>query len=271
MTNYTNEGLLRNTPGIYSFHSSFNKILNPFRMVVDSLNSSPSFITRLATRESVAALLSVKEIYVHRDSRLSTERPYTSGLSLIENKKFCDLYSFEYYIPMGFTYDSYVTKNEIDQLDAKADSVDIPLLMLDNLTVSDEDVAELSPYLRRGQIDIHVNIDSIAKLRRQYTTRDFVGDTKGFTCATNFDTTKVVFFSVAADPGFTAYIDGNETKIKIYSVNIGMSAIVVPPGNHLIKFSYLTPGLKTGTILSLIALLLIAALWVYEYRVVNRR
>jgi uncharacterized membrane protein YfhO len=68
-----------------------------------------------------------------------------------------------------------------------------------------------------------------------------------------------MFFSVSPDPGFTAFIDGERTKI--IRANLGFSAIIVPAGKHLIRFEYLPVGLKLGAMCTFVAgliLLLIA-------------
>ena len=256
-TIYNNISLLQNRPGIYSFHSVYNKHLESFRRVLDWANGDSFFYNNQGNRSSVAALMSVKELKVYKDS-IRFANPHEEGLILKKRTPHYDLYDFSYYIPMGFAYDSYVTKDELMNAKAPNESFDAALLMLENLAIQPEDVGDLSRFMRHGTVGTNLNIDSIVNQRRVTTVKDFRGDSKGFTARSDFDSDKVVFFSVAADPGFTAYIDNTPTKI--YNVNLGMSAIVVPSGNHTIRFEYFPPGLKTGCIVSLLSLLILIGL-----------
>ncbi|HEY6435713.1 MAG TPA: YfhO family protein, partial [Ignavibacteriaceae bacterium] len=51
------------------------------------------------------------------------------------------------------------------------------------------------------------------------------------------------------DTGWKAFIDGNETKI--YRANHGFRGIVIPKGNHKIKFTYLPESFVISKYLSL--------------------
>lgn len=64
--------------------------------------------------------------------------------------------------------------------------------------------------------------------------------------------TGLVFFSVPYDDGFTAAINGKTAKIE--KVDNGLMALRVPAGQTSITCTYHTPGLRTGTIISLAAL-----------------
>lgn len=71
-------------------------------------------------------------------------------------------------------------------------------------------------------------------------------------------------FSTTADPGFTTKI--NRKSTKIYNVDIGMSASIVPAGWHTIRYEYLPPGLRTGATLSLASQLIFFGVVLFEYR-----
>ncbi|MDE6310214.1 MAG: YfhO family protein, partial [Muribaculaceae bacterium] len=274
--NYWNWSLLKNTPGIFGFHSSANTRLNRMRGFVGQnglIGHSPAFIC-YRSRESLGALFSVKTVMDYRkplESFKSSERPfalYQSGLMLEEKSDTCDIYTNMNYIPIGFTYDNYVTQSDLEEYLEQEAPDDIPVLLLDNIVIQDKDVAELSEYLSNGEIKRCVRLDSLAAERRRFTVTDFIGDTEGFTCRSDFEKPELVFFSVVADPGFTALID--EEEAKIYEVNFGLSAIVVPAGCHEIIFRYFTPGLKTGAIISIVSLVLLMILLWVEFRPIKR-
>lgn len=259
---YANEGMLHDRPGIYSFHSIFNNKLIPFRRQLDYDVGSPSFSNLRDTRTSVAALFSVKDV---RDYRGYCGNRIKIGLRLVNKTPSYDLYSFDYYIPIGFSYDSFVTDSDLEK--AKTDyndDIDVPLMMLDNLVISEADRWKLSPYLRQGFVNPGVSLDTVVAKRRSFTASDFVGSTHGFKAKTDFNSPRVLFFSVVADPGFTAYID--DKKTDIFNVNLGMSAIMVPKGEHTVRFEYVPTGLLPGCIVSSIALIIFLLVGVTGYR-----
>lgn len=260
VSNTRNFGIYHNMPGIYGFHSSMNVKLQGLREIVNGVRSRVTFTNR-DNRESMAALFSVKEVYDMRDSLSELFGPYRDGLDLKERHDDYDIYSFRYYIPFGFTYDNYITKEELMDYYAEHPEADVPWLMLDNLVVEPGDVEHFAPMLAHGLIREGLPLDSLANRRRITTVSEVEGDTRGFRCMADFAADSPVFFSVAADPGFTATVDGKETPI--YEVNMGMSAIVVPAGKHAIEFAFLPSGLKAGAAVSVVGLLLLVLMYFF--------
>lgn len=254
MTSFRNISMLQNRPGIYSFHSVFPKHLIPLRDITDSTKVSPTYaLTNPAVkRSSMAALMSVKEVRDYRDS-LEIGNKYSDGLILRTHGPRYDDYDFEHYIAPGFSYNSYITEKEI--LALNPDSIDIPLLMLDNLVVKDEDEIIFAKIIPHGSINLRVGLDSLASERRQTNVNNFTGNSKGFKCTSDFNTDRVLFFSVIADPGFNAYIDGQKTEI--FNTNLGMMSIVVPKGTHTIEFKYSLPSFTLGLILTCVGLVIL--------------
>ena len=73
-----------------------------------------------------------------------------------------------------------------------------------------------------------------------------------------------LFLSVPYSRGWKAYIDGEETQIR--KANIGFMAVSVPEGEHEIRFVYTTPGLRTGIMISMISLSVLAVFIVLEQK-----
>ncbi len=65
----------------------------------------------------------------------------------------------------------------------------------------------------------------------------------------------VLVFTVPYETGFTAYVDGIETKVSL--VDYGFMMIKVPEGSHSIEFKYIPSNYKYGKMLSVAGLLLI--------------
>ena len=78
----------------------------------------------------------------------------------------------------------------------------------------------------------------------------FNKDGHGMSCVTEYDKDTYVYFSVPYDTGWTATVDGQKTDIIESG---GMMMIKVPEGQHSVVFSYVTPGMKIGELISFVA------------------
>lgn len=266
----TNMSLRTGVPGVESFSSCYNQsiafFLNMCGKESDSYNRN-KFIP-YPNRTSFDALMSVKEIHDYNHNLLKLKRFYPApidGKRLKAHQPNVDIYAFDYYIPMGFTYDSYMDAREIYRLDtAKTVRMDIPLQLLAHLWVDSCDTAVAAKYMRRGTMTTHLSIDSVCRERRKQVCDRFEGDTHGFSAHVDMKKANLLFFSVPADPGFKATVDGKPTRIL--KANLGLSAIVVDKGRHHIRFEYTPEGLKAGAMISLLALLIALAVFVWERR-----
>ena len=81
--------------------------------------------------------------------------------------------------------------------------------------------------------------------RRAAAVAEFAADNYGFTARTDYDTNRLVFFSVPYDEGFTATINGSPARLE--KVDNGLTALYVPAGACDIRVSYRTPGLGVSS------------------------
>lgn len=201
------------------------------------------------------SLLSVKWLYIEKDLDGGDPMP---GYSLIKKKAGFKIFENDNYIPMGFTYDSYISEN--DFYDIKVENRSQALL---SAIVLPESVANrYSDYLPE-----YKNIESIERDFEQYeknvkklnknASNLFKASSYGFICEIDLDKDNLVFFSVPYDRGWTAYVNGVETAIE--KVNVGFMAVLAPKGSNTIEFKYETPGLKIGMIISISALVITTA------------
>ena len=146
-----------------------------------------------------------------------------------------------------------------------------PLLCL-YTTVSNMLTNDIGPFEAGENINIQIQLERSCTLQRPLILRlrqeefeDFynaanenallnISEEKGnITAQSNFDKDKLVFASLSYDEGFHIFIDGKETeKIKIANAFLGFR---VPKGKHDITVKYISPGFKTGAIISLISLI----------------
>ena len=256
---YPNVSMLKNRPSVATFNSIQNSTMAP---LLEAIGSRIGINTVKAETNAVSfdALMSVKEI-IEYDNYLrlcdSLQHPEPSRKSCLVNKRAADgftIYDNKYYIPMGFTYDSFIKQSDIDSLMAADNQADIPLQMLANLTVPDSLFTIAGSVLKQGELSSQLSIDSIVAQRRKNVCTAFSGDTRGFRATVNLPKKNLLFFSVLSDKGFKGYVDGAETTI--YPVNLGLSSVMVDKGVHQIEFKYCPRGLREGFFLTIAGLVL---------------
>ena len=101
--------------------------------------------------------------------------------------------------------------------------------------------------------DYAKNIESLTKTG----LNDLTIGINSISGSVNCDTDRLLCFSLPFLDGWSAYIDGQETRV--YNTNILYTGIVVPKGVHNIVLKYETPFLKPGVIVSVISCLFFLA------------
>lgn len=176
------------------------------------------------------------------------------------------IYENQNYIPMGFTYDYYITQTQY----AETDPANRSKLLLKALVLTDEQVEKYGDLLQplpECELDncTYAAFEQDCAQRRQHTADTFEANNYGFTATTNFAADELVFFSVPYEKNaFTATVNGQPAEVE--EVDCGLMAIRVPAGQADISVTYHTPGLRLSVSISLAA----AAVWiiymVYVYR-----
>ncbi len=178
------------------------------------------------------------------------------GFVLYDTNGNFEIYKNEYYVPMGFTYDYYMTGQQFED---KADNAKDNVLMKALLLKTDQiekygDILEKAPdeVLRATSEEDYLN-DCLD--RAKVACYDFKYDSKGFSAKIDLESDELVFFSVPYDKGFSATVNGKEAEIE--KVSNGFMAVRVPAGEaNEIVFSYRTHGLDEGIIISVAGLVL---------------
>lgn len=180
------------------------------------------------------------------------------GFSKIGVQNGYTVYENEYAVPMGFSYDYAVTKEQAELFFIGAKD----RLPLRALILSDPDyekVTDILPLLSdeelaTGDFSSDAYLDD-CRSRKAQAVDDFSYDSYSFTAHTSYEEDRVVFFSVPHEAGWSAEVNG--APADILKANIGFMAVRVPAGESEITFSYRTPGLKTGLLITGGALLLL--------------
>lgn len=181
-----------------------------------------------------------------------------------------DIYENEYYIPMGFTYDYMLSRSTYDAMSTSRRE----LALLKALVLEDEDVerfAELLPsittvnphsYTQSGYMNDCLD-------RRASAASSFVRDDRGFSAVISLPKENFVFFSVPYEEGWSATVNG--APAEIVRAGVGFMAVLCPAGEDVaIRFDYTTPGLKAGALISVTAVVLLAA-YLVLWRFLSKR
>ena len=205
------------------------------------------------TNYALRGLLSVEYLITTPEKRESFEDEADAGWTYLADVDGYTLYHNDNYVPMGFTYDYYVTKATYE---ASVKTLRSNLLMR-ALVLEDEDVKAYGQYLTElpdAMLD-DLHYDSYTQDcadRRAHSCSVFQMNNAGFHAEITLDKTNLVFFSVPYDDGFTAYVNGE--KADILRVDEGLMAVLCPAGASSIDFVYQAAGLSASRMVAAVAI-----------------
>ena len=205
------------------------------------------------TNYALRGLLSVEYLITTPEKRESFEDEADAGWTYLADVDGYTLYHNDNYVPMGFTYNYYVTEatyqTSIKTLRSN--------LLMRALVLTDEDVAQYGKYLTELSEDMlnDLHYDSYTQDcadRRANSCSVFQMNNAGFHAEITLDKPNLVFFSVPYDDGFTAYVNGEKTDIL--QVDEGLMAVLCPAGASSIDFVYQAAGLSASRVVTAVAI-----------------
>jgi len=249
---YANAGFVWNKPVIQSFNSTVTPSIMsfyPYVGVTREVSSMPDY-----SNYPLRSLLSVEHMLVS-NNRLEEfiSKGYDNIYSQCDNLSDYTVFENNYYIPMGFTYDNYITYHQLENV-APADRSHIMMraLLADETTINQNGNA-LDKLDNSSLADL--SFETFCKDvedRKSECSYSFEMTDYGFVSRINLEKDNFVFYSVPYDEGFKAYINGEESEI--FNVNNGLSAVYATKGENEIVFRYETPYIKAGIFLNLFGL-----------------
>jgi uncharacterized membrane protein YfhO len=196
------------------------------------------------------------------------------GWSFYAEQNGFKIYRNDYFIPMGFSYDSYITKSEYELVGKESRN----LLLLKSLVIEDEDTSKYAGILTHNNeyASSEYTYDEYYQDcldRKAMTCSDFTRDNGGFNAKITTNKERFVFFSVPWEGGWSASVNGKQAEVL--KANIGFMAVKVPLGTSSIRFDYKTPGLQVGALASLGGLFLMVVYYFmtrsYDKRISQKR
>ena len=202
---------------------------------------------------ALRGLLSVKYLITTPEKQEDFLAAADDGWSYYDTKDGFMLYENENYVPMGFTYDYYITEASYETTvkNTRAN------LLMRALVLSEEDAEAYGKYLEKlpdAKLDdlwYDTYVSDCAD-RRASACSTFQMTNSGFHAEITLKKDDLVFFSVPYDDGFTAYVNGKEADIV--RVDEGLMAVLAPAGENTIDFVYQADGYSLASKVSLAAL-----------------
>lgn len=257
-------------PSIQAFHSIVPGSVMTFYPSIGverGVGSRPD-----TTHYGIRGLLSVKYLFDYAgDSEHFRDGDTTQlpGFSYYATQNGFDVYTNDNFLPFGFTYEYCVTRAQFESVSQS----NRELLLLKAMMVDEEEdfrqVASVLTPLTESQLNsLTYTQEAYAEdcaARNRETCYAFSRDGGGFTAKIDLDKQNYVFFSVPYEDGWSAQVDGADADIV--QADNGFMAVLVPDGDHTITFTYKTPGLTAGLLITVLSiLLLLLYLWLMPKR-----
>lgn len=261
---YDNLGLFTSVPCVQFFNSTVSPSIMEFYPAVGvkrDVSSKPG-----RNMYALRSLLSVKYLVMPNWEISNFEQEADLyGYELISSKYPYNIYRNTNFISMGFAYDKYVTYSDLESINA----YDRSNILIRALATSEEMIEKYGLSLKKAdEEDIYdysysTFLTDVMK-RKNMSSYHFEMTNNGFECRIILNQPNLVYFSLPYDDGFIAYVNGKEAEIE--KVNYAMSAVYVPAGDNKIVFSYKTPYLSGGIMLTVAGWLVYSIYMVYNYK-----
>ncbi len=288
---FDNLGISWETPSVECFHSVVPPSIMDFYEAVGVTRNVASRAEY--NKYGLIGFLSVKYSFVKVGSKGKHPTDNVNGLSFEyigdqirdhDTEKFdYSVFENQYYIDMGFYFNEFITKTEFEKV-AKSNR---HTLLCKYLVVPDEDAGYYSRFMKeavateseiknanqvvREKANYNTYVSSVEE-RQKCTAYNFEYDSGSFRAEIDLASDNVVMFTVPSEDGislpfgielpdflaggWTAKVNGKTVDVR--KVDYGFMAVEcsgAADGHYVIEFSYSTPGLIPGVIITVISLI----------------
>lgn len=257
---HNNMGVWLDKSCIQCFHSTAAPHILEFYPsvgVTRDVSSKPEF-----SLYALRGLLSVRYTLVPEDKIADWEADMDDSWALVSSTDHYALYENQDWVPMGLTYEYYITPDRYEQIPEEERS----RVLMKALLLTEEQVQEWGGSMEPLPDDLLEERDYESYVydcarRRDSGVTGFKATRTGFSALSSQEEATLVFFSVPYDDGFSAVVNGE--SVPVLKVDNGLMAVPVPAGESEITFTYRTPGLALSVRISLGALVVYGAylLW----------
>ena len=258
-----NYSLFKNVPSVNYYNSLQNPGSSRFAQAVgigDNLTDT-ILLTPTVGDEYTDTLLSVKYYY---DYDGDSDIPI--GFHYLRTENSVDIYENEYYIPMGFIYDSYCLEEQLTDMLPE----DRAEMMLHTMVIQKADEEMASRYLPlESNLTVTDDLADLVSERKETVCSYFAGTSDGFTAEISLEKDNIVFFSIPNDVGWEITVNGEPASVV--DVNYGLLGIYCEAGNNTISATYHTQGWTLGIVCSLTCLAAWLLLEIFSKRIRTKK
>lgn len=263
-----NDGMIQRYRGTTAYHPFNQKGYIDFLRAFDVIPAGNETATRWAIGPANRLVLQSITSVKYGLTKQSEGNPFGMTYDHVADVQDVHVYRNRYALPLGFSYDRYVTASAFTGLRAAFKDQAI----LKAAVVAQQDTDRFAGF---------PTLVSTA-LVQSYTLNDYDADTR----ARRADTLSIsehtqnrirgtitvaqrrfLFLSIPFDRGWSARVDGHEATLV--RANVGFMGLMLAPGNHTVVLEFQPPFLVAGTGVSLVTILAYAAL-VYRSRARSR-
>lgn len=262
---------------INAFHSIVPGSVMEF---YDFIGEERMVASRPSTKNyALRSLLSVKYLLNRKDGESFIDK---SGTSIMTGYKYLStqdgyyVYENENYIPYGFSYNYYMSYEYCESFSKSSRAS----LMLKAILLTDKQIEKYKDYLTDLKSLETYNADATTTLGiseesfhndcaelKKTSAQIFKINKNGFRAEVIREDKNLVFFSIPYSDGWSATVNGK--KVEIEKVNVGFMAVPVDKGVSVIEFTYETPFLSEGILITLISLCIFLVYFIFSRIVIE--
>ncbi len=243
---------------INAFHSIVPSSIMEFYEFIDvnrDVASRPD-----TDRYAIRPLLSVKYLIQQEkeesflDKSGNTRMP---GYEYVHNASGFEVYENKNYIGYGFSYDAYMSYEDCENMSGSERSREmLRAILLDHAQIEKyrHMFVHRDKYIGdeyEGYSMSYTDVKLESAKRNATSATSFKTGKNSFTATVERERDALVFFSIPYDEGWSATVNGRAVPVE--KVNVGFMAVPVEAGTSNIVFSYKTPGLGMGIVISISA------------------
>lgn len=240
-----NDSVIQSYFGLDSYNSLNNPSYQNFLQKFGYSASSSVIKWNATDLPYLADMLSVK--YLLTKNSVDT----LQHLKLVEKYGDVSVFKRESFLPLGFTYDSYISLSIINQLS----SADRERALIQGAALEEAPPIKLKELLRIAPTEDDDNFR--ANLKKEVLNLVKMEEDR-ITGNIHIANDKLLFLSIPFDPGWSAYVNGVESKI--HKVNYGFSGLYLNQGDNFVELTYTPPYMKAGAVISILCGIMIT-LW----------
>lgn len=261
----TNYEMVWGYPTMHCFESTVHPSIFSWYRGIGMIRTVES--TLPLERVGARAVMSVR--YYIENTLVKPEKSYTDqggikGYFLLNEENGYNVYETENYIPMGFSFDTYMTEENYRLLENSKVS---DRVLVKDLILSEEMAEKYGAYMQEDtEIDQEKMADWEFSLycdeRSASACSGFAFDKNGFHATAVMKKDNLLLFSIPYDEGFTVTVDGEPVQVE--RADFGLTAVFVPEGTHEIRATYLPRGFAPCAVLSGLTALGLLLLLLYK-------